>query len=333
MGGEKYNMKLSIIIVYYKTPQLLLDCLHSIYANHPDFTFEVIIIDNDSKDNFESTVKTYFPQINWIGSTYNSGFSRANNLGVKASKGEFVLILNSDTQIGDNFLEQFVSSYQEKSNRMNLGLLGCRIMSMEGKLLVGSGRGFYGLDNILNANPLFIFLRRKLRKPLKRNYNSAEIHYTDHKADFLSGSCILVEKSKMENGLYLDEDFFLYYEDLFWCFEFNKKHINFFDAHLFVNHLNAGSSANEPIQINYQIQVSSYLFLRKRYNIGIFLLCGVILWLNYKMNIFFSKKKGDKNIIDKVEKEFSIFRKYFFQALLKFKRKKSSSVNFLRYVE
>jgi len=89
-------MKLSIIIVNYKTPQLLLDCLESVFK-YGSKHLEVIVVDNDSRDNSQPLLKEKYPQVRYIQMGYNAGFARANNKGIESSSGEAVLLLNSDT--------------------------------------------------------------------------------------------------------------------------------------------------------------------------------------------------------------------------------------------
>ena len=89
-------MRLSIIIVNYKTPQLVLDCLASIYKY--DVTgVEIILVDNNSDDNIQQILEQHYPLIIFIQMKYNAGFARANNAAIKIAKGENILLLNSDT--------------------------------------------------------------------------------------------------------------------------------------------------------------------------------------------------------------------------------------------
>ena len=94
----------SIIIVNYKTPQLILDCLQSVYTHTKGIGFEVIIVDNDSQDNSRAIVLSQYPEVKWFEMGYNAGFSRANNLGIDHATGRNILLLNSDTLLIDDLL-------------------------------------------------------------------------------------------------------------------------------------------------------------------------------------------------------------------------------------
>lgn len=154
-------MQLSIIIVHYKTPQLLLECVKSIYSNTTNVDFEVMIVDNDSQDNSEDLIKQHFKNTVWINSGYNAGFARANNTGIRAAKGEYILLLNPDSFIKDDFLKNMLYFYQRKDTDGKLGLLGCRVISsIDGSLQVGSGLGFSSFKKHIKANPIYIYLTR-----------------------------------------------------------------------------------------------------------------------------------------------------------------------------
>ena len=99
-------VNVSVIIVNYKTPELILDCLYTIYEQTKVVSFEVIIVDNDSQDNSQFVIQNQYPDVQWIQMNYNSGFARANNAGIKAAAGEYVLLLNSDTLILENALDK-----------------------------------------------------------------------------------------------------------------------------------------------------------------------------------------------------------------------------------
>ena len=99
-------MDLSIIIVNYKTPQLLADCLRTVYAQTTAISFEVLVVDNDSGDNSRELVTRAYPAVQWIQMPYNAGFARANNEGIRQAKGKAVLLLNSDTLVEDQAIEK-----------------------------------------------------------------------------------------------------------------------------------------------------------------------------------------------------------------------------------
>ena len=101
-------MDVSIIIIHYKTLKLTTDCIRSIYEYTRGISFEIIVVDNDSQDGADVVIKSEFPAISWLNMGYNAGFSRANNTGIRAAKGRYYLLLNSDTELLDDSITRCV---------------------------------------------------------------------------------------------------------------------------------------------------------------------------------------------------------------------------------
>ena len=327
------QMQLSVIIVHYKTPQLLLDCVTSLWEFSDGIKLEVLVVDNDSKDNSENLILNAFPQTKWIQSGYNAGFARANNLGIRNSTGEYILLLNPDTFVKEEFLEKMLEKYKQLSETKNLGLLGCRIISsVDGSLLVGTGRGFQGLSKYLKANPLVIkFLPKYV---VKKNYIAEKMHCENHEVDFVSGACVMMEREKIENHkLYLDEDFFLYYEDLEWSFRVKKSgFINYFIAETEVFHVNSASTDANPVK-NKIILASEFLYLFKTLSSFQFWLLKHLLFVNYQLNTFFLKRRNQEDLV-RQEKEYRLeVANILARIENNYLRKTSSAKNYLKYAE
>src|SRR3954451_24610055 len=97
---------LSIIIVNYKSHRLILDCIKSIKEQTANIEYEIIVVDNFSNDNSRDIIYTNYPEITWCQMSYNGGFARANNAGIKISKAQVVLLLNPDTLIIKQAIEK-----------------------------------------------------------------------------------------------------------------------------------------------------------------------------------------------------------------------------------
>ena len=327
------QMQLSVIIVHYKTPQLLLNCVTSLWEFSDGVNLEVVVVDNDSKDESEQLILNAFPQTKWIQSGYNAGFARANNLGIRNSTGEYILLLNPDTFIKDGFLDKMLANYKELSNKENLGLLGCRIISsIDGSLLVGTGRGFQGLSKFLKANPLVIkFLPKYV---VKKNYIAEKMHCENHEVDFVSGACVMMEREKIENhNLYLDEDFFLYYEDLEWSFRVKKSGlINYFIAETEVFHVNSASTDVNP-EKNKIILTSEFLYLYKTLSSFQFWLLKRLLFVNYQLNSFFLKRRNQEDLLTQEKENRTQVADVLARIDMDYLKKPSSAKNYLKYVE
>ena len=329
------NCELSIIIVHYKTPDLLLDCVQSVWSNVGNLNIEVIVVDNDSGDSSEDLIKTHYPQTMWINTGYNSGFARANNKGIRESSGKHILLLNPDSYISEGFLESMLNIYKNENSKREIGLLGCRVISsIDKSLLVGSGIGFPSLSKYINANPFIIKLFRVFKKNIKKVYEPNKMHYVNHEIDYVSGACVMIEKNKIDKfQLYLDEDFFLYYEDVEWsyrCKQFGL--VNFFNAEVEVYHVNSASTGKSDKKRN-TILISEWLYFYKTLSKFNYWQLKWILRLNYLMNKIMLKRKGQLEKLKQEDEKFQLFNDCIHRIKKNYKRKPSSSATYLSYVE
>ncbi|MVM39059.1 glycosyltransferase [Spirosoma sp. HMF3257] len=267
---------LSIIIVNYKTPRLILDCLTSIYAYTQGIQFEILVVDNQSEDNSQSVIQTAFPDVRWYQMGYNSGFARANNLGIRQAQGRYVLLLNSDTLLIDNVLTNCVrvldaqpdvaavSAIQLQANRQIRPNLYTTFGQMR--------RAFYILPPSQASQRL---LNRLMPDPQYADPNQVE---------WLSGAFLMTRPSVIAKAGMLDESFFMYGEDVEWGYRLGKQgRLLLLRDQQFV-HLEYGSSEDNQQHIvthinrfKSQVQVSQLLWVRKQYGIGAYL----VLILHY----------------------------------------------------
>ena len=132
-------MEISVIIVNYNVKYLLEKCLYSVQAALRNIPGEIIIVDNNSTDGSKEYLQPRFPSVNFCWENTNHGFSKANNIGLKISKGDFVLFLNPDTIIPENAISDCLSMLKKESS---LGALGVKMISGNGSYLKESKRGF-----------------------------------------------------------------------------------------------------------------------------------------------------------------------------------------------
>jgi len=124
----------SIVILNYNAGELLLNCIKSIYKTQT-CKFEVIVVDNVSTDNSHKKCKEKFPQINLIENKENLGYCEGNNVGIRNSKGEFIVILNPDTKVESNWLEELFNAYQIFGD----GLYQPKILAFKNNLFESGG--------------------------------------------------------------------------------------------------------------------------------------------------------------------------------------------------
>lgn len=196
-------MNLSVIIVSYNAADFLRKCLNSVMQFLPE-NAEVIVFDNASPEREIEKLPTEFPLVNFILNDSNIGFSKANNAAVKMAKGKFILILNPDTIVYDNFFSGILAFAHQHPH---MGALGVRMVDKNGKFLPESKR------NIPNAWNSFF--------KIFANNNSTQSYYANHlkenqtgKVDVLSGACMLLRKEVFEKVGGFDEKYFMYGEDI-----------------------------------------------------------------------------------------------------------------------
>lgn len=265
-------MALSIIIVNYKTPGLLVDCLRTVFTGRETIAPEVIVVDNASGDNSREIVTTAFPQVKWIPLSYNAGFARANNEGIRQSTGDVVLLLNSDTLNEDNAIEncyrKFIASPYVAC--------GVQLLNADRTPQI-SGNYFMkgGLNYLLPLPYLGNFIkwlgnRVKVEKPNVPDSDALV------EVDWINGAFLMVKKTAIEKAGLLDEDFFLYAEEAEWCSRLRKTGQLSIYGQYKVIHLQ-GESANEAFgssgkgyynlydRKGLQIMLSNFVRIRKQF--------------------------------------------------------------------
>lgn len=326
----------SIVIVHYKTPQLLVECVRSIIDTTTDISYEIVIVDNNSEDESEILITTNFPHIKWINTGYNAGFARANNRGIRETNGEYVFLLNPDALVTTDYLSKLVNHYQQLAATLPVGLLTSRILSsVDNSLLVGTGIGFKGIRKEWAKNPIILKLGQLFNRKQKTiSYNAAQMHYTNHEVDFVSGACTLIKRSTLEKmNLYLDEDFFLYWEDVEWSFRVKTKGLNnffFSDAEIF--HVNSASTGKSNHR-NAQVRISEFLYYAKRYNKLTFHLLGLLIRINYFLNSLLLKRNKDEISLAELNFDKLLFKQYFYQVHKLYRKKNTLERPYLKYGE
>jgi GT2 family glycosyltransferase len=210
--------QLSIIIVNYRTPQMLVSCLSSVYRFTSNLSFEVIVVDNASGDNSREIIQPAFPQVRWIQLDYNAGFARANNEGIRQSSANTVLLLNSDTLVNDNaigkcFDEFTLSPYVA---------CGVQLLNADGSPQISGNYFMRGsLNNLLPLPYVGAFIRFA-----GNLFGAKKPHVPDTDAavevDWINGAFLMVKKSAIDKAGLMDEDFFLYAEEAEWCHRLKK---------------------------------------------------------------------------------------------------------------
>lgn len=215
-------MDLSIIIVNYKTKELTINCIDSVLESHVNpYTYEVIVVDNASNDGSIEAIEekyTSLENIKIIKNTENLGFSKANNIGIKIALGKYILLLNSDTIVELDTLKKsidFLESHQ------GIGALGCKVVLENGKLDPACKRSFP-----TPMNGIYHMLKLDKRFPKSHRFGEYNLTFIDEdktfSVDCVMGAYMILPKTVIDQVGMLDEDYFMYGEDIDWCYRIKK---------------------------------------------------------------------------------------------------------------
>lgn len=229
MYGRKHmgktHPKLSIIIVNYNTKDLLYACLTSLFTHKKkEDQWEIIIVDNASSDKSQEEIKNLMLKIQHvklIQNKANMGYAAANNQGIRASKGDYILLLNSDTEVRKGTIQNIIS-YADSHH--DIAAATCRVELANGSLDMACHRGFptpwaaftyfSGLERIFPRSILFSQYHQGYKNMSK-----------EHMVDCISGAFFFIRRSVIETIGFLDEAFFMYGEDIDWCYRIRQKGI------------------------------------------------------------------------------------------------------------
>ena len=205
-------MDISIIIVSWNVCELLKKCIESIYKHTRGVTFEIFVIDNGSADNSASMVKKKFPEVKLTINQKNKGFAAANNQGIKQSSGNYILLLNPDTELKEDSLTK-IKEFMKQND--GCGIAGCHLLNSDGSHQ-DSVRRFPGfLDQAL----ILLKLRHILPNltPLRR-YLCADFDYSrEQKVDQIMGAFFMIKREVIDKIGLLDEKFFIWFEEVDFC--------------------------------------------------------------------------------------------------------------------
>lgn len=203
--------RLSIIIVAWNIRDVLRDCLRSLFREDLEVASEVIVFDNGSDDGTPEMVAGEFPAVKLIRSPENLGFAKGNNRAMKAARGDYVLLLNSDTVVIDSTIFKRWVTFMD--SHPDAGLSGCRLLFPDGTHQVGDAGYRPGPASVLVHN---FFLSRLLPGIFRGLFVSSAKPPYRIEVDWISGADLLVRRSILPEVGLLDESIFIYAEDIEW---------------------------------------------------------------------------------------------------------------------
>jgi hypothetical protein len=239
------NIILSIIIINYKTPTLLKQCIQSIQKNKPNFGYEIIAIDNNSEDISAEMVRDDFEDsVVLIANKENLGFPRAVNQGVKKSKAsKYILVLNPDITVIQNCLDRM---YQYMEENKKIAVLGPKLLNPNGSIQYSCFSQYPSLKMVLYRRTVLgktENAKKKINKFLMTNWD----HKQESEVAWILGSCMFIRKEAIKKVGLMDERFFMYMEDVDWCRRFwNNNYKVVYSPKFEMVHYYQRASASEP---------------------------------------------------------------------------------------
>lgn len=285
----------SVIIINYNTFRMTSDCIRSVYEQTRLIPFEIILVDNASTERDPRDFLQEFPQLKLVESKVNSGFAGGNNLGIFHAKGEYILLLNSDTLLTEDSISTTVSFLK---SHPEAGVVGCRQIFPDGQVQF-SARRFRTLSwELLDLFRFIIYAmsyQRRSRLLLGQYFQ----HNETLEADWVNGAYFLMPRSVLQQlpeGK-LDERFFMYGEDVIWCEQIkNLGYKIYFLADTTIIHISSGSTdlakqlRLRKVMVKHELAIMDnrkgkglYYFLFATIYVGKEYLRYAIKWLMFKL--------------------------------------------------
>ncbi|MFZ5571248.1 MAG: glycosyltransferase [Thermodesulfobacteriota bacterium] len=301
------NKLFDIIIVNYKSTEYLLECIRTIHESLGEIPADIFIKDNGG-ENLDAVLKAY-PKVDIETFGVNLGFAAAVNRAIKDCSAPFIVLLNPDTKIEGNFFRLAIQYLQDQPD---VGVIGPKIFNQDGSVQ-GSARafptlfsGFFGRTSLLTRLFPNNWITRK-------NILTGRINGTDPvNVDWVSGACMIVRRTAIEDVGGMDEQFFMYWEDVDWCKRMWMKGwrvVYYPKTHLV--HYVGGSSDKRPLRSMLYFHRSCYLYFGKysaqpQFLIKTLALFGLSLRFLFLSLLYllrrqwFSKRTGSKRSVPKI---------------------------------
>ena len=261
-------MKITVVIVSYNVKFYLQQCLESLQRALQGIESEVFVVDNHSKDGSVDYLSKRFTQVNLIDSPHNLGFARANNLAIRKSHAEYVLLLNPDTVVGESTIREAIDFMDAHEDA---GSLGVRMLDASGKSALESRRG---LPSPMVAFYKMVGLCARFPKSHRfgHYYMSALPWDKPGRIEVVSGAFCLLRKKTIDEVGYLDEDFFMYGEDIDLSYRILKGGYHNYYLPSTILHYKGESTLKSSFRYVHVFYEAMLIFFRKHYSGMTFLL-------------------------------------------------------------
>jgi GT2 family glycosyltransferase len=245
----------SIIIVNYNTPLLTLECLASVYGSQDGrYSYEVIVVDNASRDDSVAQIENLFPNCRLIANKHNLGFAKANNQAVKVAKGRYFLLLNSDTIVSPGSIDASLAYMEEHPDA---GVVGCRLYYPDGSHQHSIAR----LPTIKNTFDEYIMGK------MTAWYNETD-YETSMEVGSVIGAFFLVSRKAVDAVGLFDERYFMNVEDVDWCKRMWDAGFRvLYLSEVSIIHIGSQSIKKHKKTMNWELQKNRVKYFRKHHGI------------------------------------------------------------------
>jgi N-acetylglucosaminyl-diphospho-decaprenol L-rhamnosyltransferase len=254
-------MKLSVVIICWNDLRVIRECLRSIYGGTSSIDLEVIVSDNGSTDGSIEFIRQNYPDVRVLENGANLGFGKGNNVGIRASTAEYVLILNPDTIIHDGALDRLVH-FADK--HPGVGGVGCRVLNPDGTYqtsarLFPTVRRYWvsalGLKKLANVSRMFLF----------EEY-PGWFGETERPIDWQSGCCVMFRGDLLRSLGGIDEQFFYHFEEVDLCRRvWSSGHPILFTPDAVITHLGGQSVGRFPVRFEIEKHRNRYRYFYKHF--------------------------------------------------------------------
>ena len=255
------NLDLSIIILNWNTRDLLAQCIDVLGQHIGSLPHEIVVVDNASTDGSQAMLRSRYPGMRLIQNESNVGFAAGNNRGMRESTGRYMLLLNTDAFVTEGALQAMI---QLADVQPKAGLIGAHLRNADGSfqasftafptltreflILSGAGRVLHG-SNFPSAGP--------------------EVEHGPQVVDYVEGAALLVRREAFEQAGGLDEGFFMYAEEVDWCYSLRQAGWQvWYQPAARITHLGGGSSKTRRTAREADLYRSRVRFFRKHYGVA-----------------------------------------------------------------
>ncbi len=251
---------LSVIIVNYNVRDFLHHALTSLQKGLRGIRHEIFVVDNKSDDGSVEMLRRSFPAVKVIHNAENVGFARGNNQALESARGKYILLINPDTVVQEDTISTMVRFFEENAD---VGLAGCKVLNPDGTFQLACRRSFptpwVAFTKITGLARLFP--RSRLFGKYNLTYLSPDESYD---LDAVSGSFMMLRKQVYDKVGGLDESFFMYGEDLDWCYRIQRSGWKIYYVHSTkIIHFKGESTRRSDIDEIKMFYEAMHLFVRK----------------------------------------------------------------------